>query len=161
MPYVRLDLSHGAVGEIADMYSCAHDLLNALFLDKAAEEWKDVLKKTTTQAKRLSSKQKTKLGEYLVKTVTMSSENIETEGEGNNLLDDSMSCNSMLGKQNVALRKEIQKLTHVIPTTTVVVVTLSIPTTTVVVVDHSIPTTTLVVVDNDLSNFSAGQLFTC
>ena len=77
MPSVRLELSHGAVGEIADMYSCAHDLLNALFPDKSAEEWKLVIKKP--QAKRLRSKQKTKLGEYLVKTVTMSSENIETE----------------------------------------------------------------------------------
>ena len=46
-------------------------------------------------------------------------------------------------------------LSHFIPTTTVVVVTLSIPTTTVVVVDHLIPTTTTVVVDNDLSNLSA------
>ena len=46
-------------------------------------------------------------------------------------------------------------LTHFIPTTTVVVVTLSIPTTTVVVVAHCIPTTTFVVVDNDLSNLSA------
>ena len=45
--------------------------------------------------------------------------------------------------------------THFIPTTTVVVVTLSIPTTTVVVVAHCIPTTTFVVVDNDLSNLSA------
>ena len=107
---VRLELSHGAVGEIADMYSCAHDLLNALFPDKSAEEWKDVVKKITTQAKRLRSKQKAKLGEYLVKTVTMSSENIETEGEGNNLLDESMQCDSMLGKQNAALQKEIQKL---------------------------------------------------
>ena len=58
MPSVRLELSHGAVGEIADMYSCAHDLLNALFPDKSAEEWKLVIKKT--QAKRLRSKQKTK-----------------------------------------------------------------------------------------------------
>ena len=46
-------------------------------------------------------------------------------------------------------------LTHFIPTTTVVVVTLSIPTTTVVVVAHCIPTTTFVVDDNDLSNLSA------
>ena len=46
-------------------------------------------------------------------------------------------------------------LTHFIPTTTVVVVTLSIPTTTVVVVAHCIPTTTFVVVDNDLSIMSA------
>ena len=107
---VRLELSHGAVGEIADMYSCAHYLLNALFPDKSAEEWKDAVKKITTQAKRLRSKQKAKLGEYLVKTVTMSSENIETEGEGNNLLDESMQCDSMLGKQNAALQKEIQKL---------------------------------------------------
>ena len=48
-----------------------------------------------------------------------------------------------------------KELTHFIPTTTVVVVTLSIPTTTVVVVAHCIPTTTFVVVDNDLSNLSA------
>ena len=46
-------------------------------------------------------------------------------------------------------------LTHFIPTTTVVVVTLSIPTTTIVVVAYCIPTTTFVVVDNDLSNMSA------
>ena len=48
-----------------------------------------------------------------------------------------------------------ESLTHFIPTTTVVVVTLSIPTTTVVVVANCIPTTTFVVVDNDLSNVSA------
>ena len=46
-------------------------------------------------------------------------------------------------------------LTHFIPTTTVVVVTLSIPTTTFVVVAHCIPTTTKVVVENDLSNMFA------
>ena len=46
MPSVRLDLSRGAVGEIADVYSCAHDLLNTLFMDKSAEEWKDVVKKS-------------------------------------------------------------------------------------------------------------------
>ena len=40
----------------------------------------------------------------------MSSENIETEGEGNNLLDESMQCDSMLGKQNAALQKEMHKL---------------------------------------------------
>ena len=80
MPSVRVELSHGAVGEIADVNSCAHDLLNTLFPDKAAEEWKDAVKKITTQAKRLRSQQKSKLGEYLVKYVTMSSENIETEG---------------------------------------------------------------------------------
>ena len=39
MPSVRVELSHGAVGEIADMYSCAHDLLNTLFPDNSAEEW--------------------------------------------------------------------------------------------------------------------------
>ena len=48
-----------------------------------------------------------------------------------------------------------QSLTHFIPITTIVVVTLSIPTTTVVVVHHLIPTTTTVVVDNDVSNLSA------
>ena len=100
MPSVRVELSHGAVGEIADMYSCAHDLLNTLFPDNSAEEWKLVVKKT--QAKRLRSKQKAKLGNYLVTTVTMSSENIETggEGEGNNVLDEPMPCDSMLGRQN-------------------------------------------------------------
>ena len=49
------------------------------------------------------------------------------------------------------------ELTHFIPTTTVVVVTLSIPTTTVVV-GHFIPTTKTVVDDNDLSNLSAVNL---
>ena len=55
----------------------------------------------------------------------------------------------------LGLRRTQFPLTHFIPTTTVVVVTLSIPTTTVVVVAHCIPTTTFVVVDNDLSNMSA------
>ena len=36
MPSVRLGLSHGAVGEIADVYSCAHDLRNYLLTDKSA-----------------------------------------------------------------------------------------------------------------------------
>ena len=53
------------------------------------------------------------------------------------------------------IKQYSSSLTHFIPTTTVVVVTLSIPTTTVVVVAHCIPTTTFVVVDNDLSNLSA------
>ena len=42
MPSVRLDRSHGAVGEIADVHRCTHDLLNSLFPDKSAEDWKYV-----------------------------------------------------------------------------------------------------------------------
>ena len=39
----------------------------------------------------------------------MSSCNIEPEVEGKNLSDDSIQCN-LLGKQNLALQKEVQKL---------------------------------------------------
>ena len=81
MPSVRLDLSHGAVEEIADVYGCTHDILHSFFPDMSAEDWKDVVKKITTQTK-----------------MTMSTDNIETEGEGKNLSDDSIQCN-LLGNQ--------------------------------------------------------------
>ena len=58
MPSVRLDLSHDAVGEMADMYSSTHGILNCLFPDKPADDWKDVVKKITTQIKGLKSKKK-------------------------------------------------------------------------------------------------------
>ena len=109
MPSVRLDLSHGAVGEMADMYSCTHCILNCLFPDKSADDWKDVVKKITTQIKRLKSKKKAKLGEYLVQKVTVSTDSVEAEGEGENMADNSVQCN-LLGKQNAALQKEVQRL---------------------------------------------------
>ena len=111
MPSVRLDLSHGAVGEMADVYSCTHSILNCLFPDKSADDWKDVVKKITTQIKRLKSKKKAKLGEYLVQKVTVSTDivELEAEGEGENMADNSVQCN-LLGKQNAALQKEVQRL---------------------------------------------------
>ena len=111
MPSVRHDLSHGAVGEMADVYSCTHSILNCLFPDKSADDWKDVVKKITTQIKRLKSKKNAKPGEYLVQkvTLTVSTDGVEAEGEGENMADNSVQCN-LLGKQNAALQKEVQRL---------------------------------------------------
>ena len=41
--------------------------------------------------------------------VTVSTDSVEAEGEGENMADNSVQCN-LLGKQNAALQKEVQRL---------------------------------------------------
>ena len=101
MPSVRLDICHGAVVELVQVYGNAHNILHCLFPDMSTQDWKAIGHKVTMQTKRLKAKNNTKLGEYLVKKVG----EVEKEGQGKAC---SVRCD-LLDKQILALKKELHK----------------------------------------------------
>ena len=71
IPSVRGELGNGAILELAALYVPAHEILNCLFPDISADDWKVRINKIRVQKTRLKSKNITKLGEYLVEKVTV------------------------------------------------------------------------------------------
>ena len=61
MPSVRDELCNGAVIELVNGYDSAHNILHSLFPERSVEDWKALGHKIAMQAKRLSSKNKSKL----------------------------------------------------------------------------------------------------